>query len=192
MFSKTIVIKIIVILVLILYLCGCSQAQDEIPVETREYLVVAHAGNYTPAMSSVPGLPISIETDEDLATDNMLIKIRYSGGRILRSTAPFEWDRELYYLDLEYEDRTIYWTPFEEDGVFTDSDEIVVMDVFNGNEVVERKIFSIVCDNGFYFLEEVDPYEKLLEQSESIRNISEEVKEETDSDSLNILKELDN
>jgi hypothetical protein len=185
MFSKTIVIKIIVILVLILSLCGCSQAQDEIPVETWEYLVVPHAGNYTPAMSSVPGLPISIETDEDLATDDMLIKIRYSGGRMLRSTASFEWDRELYYLELEYEDRTIYWTPFEEDGVFIERDEIVVMEVFNQEQIVERKVFSIVSDNGFYFLEESDPYEKLFEQSESIRNISEEVKEEENcSDSV--------
>jgi hypothetical protein len=177
MFSKSIVVKMIVILVLILSLCGCSQSQDNTSLEAREYIVVANAGNYTPAISSVPGLPINIETDEKLATDDMIINIRYSGGRMLRSTAPFEWDRELYYLDLEYEDRTIYWTPFEEDGVFTDSDEIVVMELLKKGEIVEIKVFSIVCNEGLYFLEEADPYEKLFEQLEEIKNTRRDLEE---------------
>lgn len=172
MFSKSIVTKLLLILVFIVSLWGCSQTQIKEPVEMMDYIVVPHSENYTPTMSSVPGLPISIETEENLATDNMIIRIRYSGGRMFRSTASFEWDRELYYLDLEYEDRTIYWSPFEEDGVIIERAEIVVMEVINGDEVVEQKVFSIIYDDGFYSLEETDPYEKLLEQSEEIRNIS--------------------
>lgn len=154
MINKFVVIKVVLIILFLVTVLGCSQIMNRGNVEEIEYLIVAPSGNYTPEMSSVPGLPISIETDENIATENVIIKIRYSGGRLLRSTASFEWDRELYILDLDYEDRTIYWTPYEEDGVFTEGDENIVMEVFDQEEVVERKVFSIVCDDGFYFLEE--------------------------------------
>lgn len=169
MFNKSKAVKLLVLLVLLSLLLGCSQNMDQGQAEEIEYIVVSPSGNYTPAISSVPGLTISIETNENLATEDLIIKIRYSGGRLLKSMASFEWDRELYVLDLEYEDRTIYWSPFEEDGVFTEGDEIIVMDIFYQGEVIERKAFSITYDEGFYFFEEVDPYEKLLEQSQEMR-----------------------
>lgn len=154
MINKVVVIKIVLIILFIVTALACSQIMNRGHVEEIEYLIVAPSGNYTPEISIVPGLPISIETDENIATKNIKIKIRYSGGRLLRSTASFEWDRELYILDLDYEDRTIYWSPYEEDGVLTEEDETIVMEVFDQEEVVERKVFLIVSDEGLYFLEE--------------------------------------
>ena len=70
--------------------------------------------NYMPTMSSVPGIPIEVDTKVNNYSNDLELRITSDKGQLLL------WDNDGKIIHLEneyicpYEDTTVYWTPLTE------------------------------------------------------------------------------
>lgn len=135
----------IVFLILVLFvLIGCTKKAPDIIVS-----ISSSIEEYTPVMSSVPGLPLTVNISGEDEQSNIVYFWKAEEGTFL------SWKDGIVNTlgnECTIEDSTIYWIPYFKTKVNKDTLKIIVEVKNNESEVIiGKKTIEIDCSKEFWF-----------------------------------------
>ncbi len=144
--------KLIWFIVILLILSGCMSAGNDITNEDYSLMIEMPVKEYSPIMSSVPGMPFEIRTN--LMRDDIELELHFfcSSGTFLNWEGQITDEGDAIYKD--FTNQTIYWAPRIED-VLVEEDVEIHIDLLRVSDgtYVESRVIVIKYEDGFYIVD---------------------------------------